>query len=124
MYVGKTILYIEDEEMLVDLVVEELRDAGFKCIHASEFSDAQKKANNQKFDLIITDLQILKGSADELIVQIRENEKHVNNQTPIIVTSAHITDEIHKRIDNHINSVLKKPHTIDHIFEEIDKILK
>jgi DNA-binding response OmpR family regulator len=123
MYQDKSVFYIEDEDLISCLIVEELKEVGFDCTHAKEFSEASEKAAAKKYDIIISDLQIIKGSMDDIIDEIRKDESHVNHKTPVIITSAFVTDKVNERIGHVVQSILKKPHTIDAILDEIKKVM-
>jgi len=117
MFAGKTILYIEDEADLAELIMDELRDLGLKCIHSPSFTGAMTKANYQKYNAIITDIMIEEGTGDELIKHIRSTENHVNHETPIIVTSAYLSPELRDELNGKVNHILSKPHSMDALLE-------
>lgn len=119
MFKGKTFLYIEDEITIAHLVLDELRDLGAKCIHTTEFKDAVKKVNFQKYDLILSDLKIINGTSEEIITSIKNNPKHVNNKTPIILCSGFIDDELKENFKKSIYYFLNKPFQMDTLIEII-----
>lgn len=123
MFAGKTILYIEDEMVLAELILDELRELGLKCIHTPSYPDAVKKANFQKYDAIITDIRLEQGTGDELITLIKTNPKHVNYETHIIVTSAYITNEIQDSISGKVKAILNKPHSMDDLINTLKKCI-
>lgn len=118
---GKTFLYIEDELEIANLVLDELRELGAKCIFATEFKDSSKKINFQKYDLILTDLRIINGSTLDLISSVKNNVKHVNYKTPIVVCSAFVDDEIYKNYSGLIHSYVNKPFKMKALIQAISK---
>lgn len=121
MFKGKNFLYIEDELDIADLVLDELRELGAKCIFTPEFKDASKKINFQKYDLILTDLRIINGSTLELISSIKNNPKHVNYETPIIVCSGFVDDEIIDNYSGIIHSYVNKPFKMKTLIDKINE---
>jgi len=123
MFAGKTVLYIEDEIDLAELIMDELRDNGLKCIHSPSFSGAMTKANYQKYDAIITDIMIEEGTGDDLIRHIRSTPQHVNHATPIIVTSAYLSPELRADLNGKVQNILSKPHSMDDLFNVLKDYL-
>lgn len=119
MFKGKTFLYIEDEMHIANLVLDELRELGAKCIHTTEFKDAEKKVNFQKYDLILTDLRIINGTSEEIIKSIKKNPKHVNFKTPIIVCSGFIDDNMERDYQGIIHSYVSKPFKMKELVSKI-----
>lgn len=57
--VRKTILVVEDEELLRFVISDELRDAGFEVIEASDGQEAMAVlANGAAIDLLFTDIRM------------------------------------------------------------------
>lgn len=107
------ILYIEDELLISELIMEELIELGAKCIHTANYFDAVEKAAVEKYDVIITDIMIEQGSGEDLVNLIKNDKGHINFNTSIIITSAHVTEGINKLNSTQVvASVLKKPHSM------------
>lgn len=87
----KTILIIEDDKNINEMLQELLKKAGYTVKYAYSGTEALLIHNN-KIDLIILDLMLPGKSGEEIIKELK-NIKEV----PIIVTSA-ITD-INKKLD-------------------------
>lgn len=119
----KKILYIEDEVELSKLALQAFERKAFNCIHSTTLVDAVKKSQNQKFDIIITDIKLEKGTGDQLIKSIKTNPSHINFQTPIIVSSAFLTKEVIEEIKGKINKVMVKPHLIDDLIDAVAQVM-
>ena len=67
---GKTILLIEDEEVIRELYAEVLRDAGYKVIEARDGDAGLKRALGDEWDIMLLDIHYLfdKVECDHLIV--------------------------------------------------------
>ncbi len=93
----KKILLIEDEEIFCEMFGEKLARAGFKVSVEANGAAAVKKALSEDFDLIITDMVVHGMTGDEIIANLRQEEKTAN--VPIIVLSASYADEEFKKVE-------------------------
>jgi DNA-binding NtrC family response regulator len=121
----KYILLVEDESDLVDLFIEQWNEYPLIKIQSSDnLSDAVQRSQRQKYDLIMVDIKIKKGLGSDLILKIRKQENFPNFQTPIIVASGHLDQEIIKQIKQHIQGAYVKPYDYAKLKEHILKILQ
>lgn len=84
-----TILLV-DEDLKIGVALQEFfRDfftaAGFRMLHANTLSDALMYLQNEKIDLIITDLRLSQYSGLSLLIRSRA----MPDKVPVIVMSAH-----------------------------------
>lgn len=107
-----SILVIEDDPSMARAVHMQLSGDGYNVILSHDGADAVFRANNQKFDCIITDFHLPKFSADRIISHIRSGK--INKATPIILISGQLTKEDLMRVLSHDANVkvLIKPFTI------------
>jgi two-component system, OmpR family, phosphate regulon response regulator PhoB len=83
---GKKILVIEDEKDVVDLLVLNLRKAGFKVVTAGDGASGLQKARSEKPDLVILDLMLPKMPGLEVCKLLKSDSamRHV----PILMLTA------------------------------------
>jgi two-component system, OmpR family, phosphate regulon response regulator PhoB len=83
---GKKILVIEDEKDVVDLLVLNLRKAGFKVLTAGDGASGLQKARSEKPDLVILDLMLPKMPGLEVCKLLKSDTamRHV----PILMLTA------------------------------------
>lgn len=100
------ILYVEDEPITRDYVLNYLKQKVGKVIFAVDGNDGMKKFFKFNPDIIITDLVLPDMSGIEMVEKIRENKV----KCPVIITSA-LSDSqtILKSIDLKIDKYLVKP---------------
>jgi len=111
-----TILYAEDEpvtRMLISNILETVAET----ISVSNGLDAYEYAQNNSFDILITDLSMPKMSGFELIYKIRESHPDV----PIIVTTAF--REEYMGLDAHAD-IIEKPIDIDRLVELVESFFR
>ncbi|MFO7819862.1 MAG: SpoIIE family protein phosphatase [Halanaerobacter sp.] len=65
----KTILIIEDDKTLNQLIIKELKDLDYNCKVAETISQGQKLLQQQEFDLLILDYKLPDGTIEDLIYQ-------------------------------------------------------
>ena len=65
------ILLVEDEKLLQDILVRNLRDRGYTVISVDSAEDAILKIESEPFALLITDLVLPRMHGSELVRQAR-----------------------------------------------------
>ena len=100
------VLIVEDESSLAILLQDALKDY-FACVAiAKDGVEGFNKYKNIKPDIVITDIMMPKNDG----LQMTENIKKYNKQTPIIILSAYSEKEkLLKAIDLGVNKYFIKP---------------
>lgn len=116
----KTILVVDDEEVIRDFLFEVLND-DFAISFACDGDEAIEKIGAQEYDLIITDLKMPKVSGEEVVAYVSKQ----NYNTPVIIISGYSSLYA---ISNSVNSgacaFLSKPFSISTLLETISDCLK
>lgn len=122
----KTILYVEDDYMIQSATNTTLEIFGLKTIIANNGIEGIKqfKLNQKKIDLIITDIKMPQLDGISMVQEIRK----INNQIPIIITTAHQESGFLKSsIELGVSSFLIKPIDIyllkDGLIKSLEPIL-
>ncbi|HSX47280.1 MAG TPA: response regulator [Patescibacteria group bacterium] len=79
----KTILIIEDDHSLLDILSIKIADEGFNIIKATDGEKGLSHALKNKTDLILLDLQLPKIDGYELLALLRDNDK--TKHLPVII---------------------------------------
>lgn len=116
-----TILVVEDEQDLAELLQEELEMHGYKVLSGYKFIDLFVKLDNQKFSCILLDLRLPGGAGTKIIDKIRANPKHPNFKTPVFITSGFVSDAVMSAYKDQIQGALTKPYKIADILAHIDE---
>ena len=117
---GKTVLVVEDTEMVAKVAQHILTDAGFKVLMASDGPTALKICQSEPIDLLFTDIILPNGiNGKELSEKLRASKPEL----PIIYTSG-FTDGKLKHEDYQQENVdfLQKPYTKKQLLEVLEKI--
>lgn len=88
----KRILFIEDEEVFVDMFVRKLEDEGYEVLVERNGTQGLERAQEeQNLDLIITDAMLPGINGKDLVSGIRQAPE--SSQVPIFVISASVDDD-------------------------------
>jgi len=87
----KRILFIEDEEIFLEMFGKKLEDEGYELEYAKNGVWGSKLVSENEYDLIITDMVMPAMGGDEIIRRIKLDDK--TKDIPIIVLSASIIEE-------------------------------
>lgn len=120
----KKILFIEDEDIFIDMVEKKLTDEGFVVEVAKNGNWAVKEAMQKDFDLIITDLVLPNMNGEEIIQKLKGEEKTKN--IPIIALSASVEEkDLAKVKELGVTECYQKTHIIpSDLARRISDILK
>jgi DNA-binding NtrC family response regulator len=72
----KSVLIVDDDQMIIELLALVFEKFGLKVFNAKNSFDAWNLYNNEKIDLVLTDIQIPTMDGKELSRRIRNNSAH------------------------------------------------
>ena len=116
-----TILIVEDEEAICDLIKINLENQGYKCDTAVDGEIASDYIENKDYDLILADIMMPKVDGYELLKYI----KQVRTNTPIIFITAksQIEDKL-KGLNKGADDYITKPFDIREVIARIETVLR
>lgn len=93
----KRILFIEDEQVFIDMFSRRLRDEGYEVVTRQNGLEGLETASNEQFDLIISDVMMPGLYGHEMVHKLRESEhgRHI----PIFLLSASIEEAHFKELE-------------------------
>jgi CheY-like chemotaxis protein len=118
-----TVLYVEDNLSNLRLVryILELRP-DVDLVPAMEGRLALERAHAHRVSLILLDLQLPDISGEEVLAQLRADQR--TRHIPVVVISAHATpSEIDRLLDAGVHSYLTKPFQVREFLTVVDGIL-
>ncbi len=80
----KTVLIVEDEKNIVDIVCFNLQREGYATLEAYDGEDGLEKAQTQKPDLILLDVMLPKMNGFDVCRSLRESR----NNVPVVILTA------------------------------------
>ncbi len=119
---GKTILYVEDNEMNRKIVRDLLKRTTYTLVEAFDGEEGVAKALELRPDLILMDIQLPKLSGMDATRRLRADPVTAN--TPIVtITSFALSGDEHKAKEAGATAYLAKPYSPFDLLNLIRKLL-
>lgn len=119
----KAILIVEDSPDLCAILVQELRNADFSPVVATNLREAMVKLKNQIFACIVLDVHLGGEDGTDLVDFVRQRRDLQNTATPIILASGNINPHVLKRVGGQVQGAFVKPFFVKDLIEHLKKIL-
>jgi two-component system, OmpR family, alkaline phosphatase synthesis response regulator PhoP len=120
--VTQTILVVEDDDMIRNLINIYLKDAGYEVVEAADGEVAKKMYLAHRPCLVILDLMLPKVTGEEFCQWVREQDR---NEVSIIMVSAkaHINDKING-LKIGADDYLTKPFNPEELIAHVEAVLR
>ena len=120
---GYKVLVVEDSPTMRQLIVFALkRIRGFQIVEANDGVDGLKKLSAEKFDLILTDINMPIMDGLKLVSMVRSDPNY--KETPIIViTTEGATEDRERALALGANEYITKPIQTMKIMETVRKLM-
>ena len=120
---NKTILFIDDDEVVVKITEKILQKLGYKILKAHSGHEGLKlfQTYQGQIDLVICDMIMPEMDGLEFVFKLREIDPSVK----VLLSSGSLIDEDEKDVVRRgFNGLIKKPYNISDLSEKIVKILQ
>ncbi|MDO8142444.1 MAG: response regulator, partial [Candidatus Brocadiales bacterium] len=118
------ILLAEDNEINQRLAVRMLKKRGHTVVVAGNGRNALEALEREKFDLVLTDVQMPEMDGLELTGRIRSKERETGSHIPIIaMTAMAVIGDKERCIDAGMDSYVSKPIKSEELFETIKRFV-
>ena len=117
----KTILIVDDEADVADVVRATLQDEGYRVIVASNGAEGLETLNNTHPDLLICDVMMPFMDGTAMCRQIRKDPAY--QELPIIIASVMERAAIDAKWGSH-DGFLRKPFRLAELVSMVDALLK
>lgn len=111
------VLAVDDDPLLLELLVDYLKDMGHDVVATSSPADGLAHINEAKVDVLITDIQMPEIDGLELARRARETEPSL----PIIFVSGYLTPKDHRPSKS---VLISKPYTRQQLANGIQQVLR
>jgi DNA-binding response OmpR family regulator len=118
----KTILVVDDESHILNVVSLKLRNAGFRVITAADGQEALDLAAQERPDLLITDYHMPHLSGLELCRRMRQNES-TSRIPAIMLTARGYQLEPKDTEQSGIRRMLSKPFSPRNLLATVNEVL-
>jgi two-component system chemotaxis response regulator CheY len=116
------VLIIDDSSLTREFHSHILKDAGFACVTAADGMEGLEKAMAEKFDIVVTDINMQGMDGYEFIRRARQNPDY--DEVPIIIISTEAKEgDKQKGFSAGANLYLVKPTDANRIVESMKMLL-
>lgn len=115
----KSILVVEDNNILADLIAEVLEEEGYDVQVAQDGQDGLQKMPQVNPDLVITDLMMPRVSGEEFCNVINKDPRF--NSIPVVLMTS--KDEAHLNVKCKYDAFLPKPFDLYHLLGLVTRLL-
>jgi two-component system phosphate regulon response regulator PhoB len=120
---GKTVLIVDDEAAIREMIAMSLELAGFDCLEAGDIQQAHSQIIDRQPDLVLLDWMLPGGSGIELLRRLKRDE--LTAQLPVIMLTAK-TEEDNKiqGLDVGADDYVTKPFAPRELVSRIKAVLR
>jgi two-component system phosphate regulon response regulator PhoB len=119
----RTILVVEDELAIRDMLRMALELADFTCIEAENIQDAYTLVVDERPDLVLLDWMLPGGSGLELLRRLKRNDS--TRELPVIMLTARTTeDNVIQGLDVGADDYMSKPFAPRELIARIKSLLR
>ena len=118
-----TILYIEDEALLREDIVEELEDNGYDVLQAADGHDGLEVILKHEPDLVVCDIAMPRKDGHQLLKEIRAQNEKFNRMPFIFLSSLGEREHVIAGLKQGADDYLTKPVDFDLLLVVVDNAL-
>jgi DNA-binding response OmpR family regulator len=118
----KTVLLVDDDEWISNLLAELLREEGYFVLQASTAAKALELAAERAPDVIVLDLRLPDGSGVEVLRELRARVETA--ETPVLVVSGYLdalTGAMLSRREQRATEMMPKPLDLTAFFHQVER---
>jgi CheY-like chemotaxis protein len=115
----KTILSVENDEMIRDMIVDMVESLGHRCLEAENARSAMEIVETERIDLLLLDIHMPAIRGHQFLRFIRNRGYEI----PVIIVSGYLQKDVLNQVrDLDVHGVLAKPIHVKRFAEEIEKV--
>lgn len=121
---NQTVLIVEDNEAMRDLMRSMLEPASLKVIEATNGEEGLQAVEQTRPDLILLDLMMPEVDGFEFLTNLRNNPAW--RDIPVIIVSVmDLSEEERQRLDGAVQRIIQKgQYNLEYLLSEIQKVIK
>ena len=117
---SKTVLVVDDENIIADISKRKLQEYGFEVMVAHNGEEALAQLGKKIPDLIVLDVQMPDMNGYTFMLEKDKIPAYVNIPV-IVVTATHGTEPLFKR--HHVSAYLMKPLKLQELLDKVAEVL-
>ena len=115
----KTILSVENDKPVRDMIVDIVQSLGHRCLEAGDAREAMQILDKEVVDLILLDIHMPSVRGHQFLRFIRNR----GSKVPVIIVSGYLQRDVLTQVkDLDVKGVLAKPIRIKRFSEELQKV--
>jgi DNA-binding response OmpR family regulator len=118
-----TILCVEDEKAVRDLIVEELNDAGLKTLEAENGRQGLEMILKHRPDIVISDITMPEMDGTQLLAEVQINHPELSNMPFIFLTALADREKMLEGLRAGADNYLTKPIDFDVLMAKIQGLI-
>jgi DNA-binding response OmpR family regulator len=118
-----TILCVEDEKPVRDLIVEELNDAGLRTLEAENGRHGLEMILKHRPDIVISDITMPEMDGTQLLAEVQINYPELSNMPFIFLTALADKEKMLEGLRAGADNYLTKPIDFDVLLAKIQGLI-
>ena len=120
---GKKILVVDDEPLVAETLIMAFEKAGFRCLAASDGSEAISATEEWRPDLILLDIMLPKINGYKVCRRLKSDERF--KEIPIIIVSARTQEkDVVLGLESGADEYVTKPFEMKELVELVRRYLE
>ena len=118
-----TVLLVEDEKIMLDLLEKVLRQHGYQIFTATDGEKALEiyRRHKQEIDIVVLDIGLPRIAGQDVLLQMKQQ----NPDVKFVVASGYIEPELKSHIDQAgIQHFIHKPYSPDEILQTLQSLME
>ena len=121
---GCSVLAIDNNGMLLDMMKEMYRQSGVKCDTCQSVDELTDRMRTKDYDLLVTDLKMPEVNGYEVLELLRTSEIGNSQTIPVVAATAAGYVEEKELTEKGFAAVLYKPYSIDELLAVTERCIK
>ena len=121
---GYSVLAIDNNGMLLDMMKEMYRQSGVKCDTCQSVDELTYRLRTKDYDLLVTDLKMPEVNGYEVLELLRTSEIGNSQTIPVVAATAAGYVEEKELTEKGFAAVLYKPYSIDELLAVTERCIK
>ena len=120
----RTLLLVEDDSFLVEILVKKFKADDYRVIHASNGNDALRKAHDEDPDIILLDIILPGMNGFEILKKLKDDETTADIPVAFLSNLGQKEDMEKGKRMGALDFIVKANHSLDEIVVRVNKLIE